>query len=151
MEGLNRGINMKTIVKKPADVERKWFLIDAEGKSLGRVAARAASIVRGKEKAVFVPHQEVGDYVVIINAEKAVVTGAKREEKLYHHHTGFPGGLKTMTYAALLARRPSAPMEKAVNGMLPKGVLGRQLFRNVKVYAGADHPHEAQSPESISL
>ena len=142
---------MKTIVKKPADIERKWFLIDAEGKSLGRVAAKAASIVRGKEKAVFVPHQEVGDYVVIINAAKAAITGAKRNDKLYHHHTGFPGGLKTVNYAALLARRPAAPMEKAINGMLPKGVLGRQLFRNVKVYAGADHPHKAQQPSPVEL
>jgi large subunit ribosomal protein L13 len=93
----------------------------------------------------------VGDYVVIVNAEKAVVTGAKREDKLYHHHTGFPGGLKTVTYAKLLERHPTAPMEKAVNGMLPKGVLGRQLFRNVKVYAGAAHPHEAQAPQAIDL
>jgi large subunit ribosomal protein L13 len=142
---------MKTIMKKPAEVDRRWFLIDAEGKSLGRVAAKAAAIVRGKEKVVFVPHQEVGDFVVIVNAEKAVVTGAKREEKLYHHHTGFPGGLKTVTYEKLLERHPTAPMEKAVNGMLPKGVLGRQLFRNVKVYAGAEHPHIAQNPEAISL
>jgi large subunit ribosomal protein L13 len=138
-------------MKKPAEVDRKWFLIDAEGKSLGRVAAKAASIVRGKEKAVFVPHQEVGDYVVIINAAKAVVTGAKREDKLYHHHTGFPGGLKTVTYAKLLERHPTDPMEKAVNGMLPKGVLGRQLFRNVKVYAGAEHPHASQNPAAINL
>jgi large subunit ribosomal protein L13 len=142
---------MKTIMVKSAEVSRKWFLLDAEGKSLGRVAARAASIVRGKEKVVFVPHQEVGDYVVIVNAEKAVVTGAKRGEKLYHHHTGFPGGLKTVTYEKLLERHPTAPMEKAVNGMLPKGVLGRQLFRNVKVYAGPAHPHEAQQPETINL
>jgi large subunit ribosomal protein L13 len=142
---------MKTIMIKPAEVNRKWFLLDAEGKSLGRVAAKAAAIVRGKEKAVFVPHQEVGDYVVIVNAEKAVVTGAKRDEKLYRHHTGFPGGLKTVTYAKLLERHPAAPMEKAVNGMLPKGVLGRQLFRNVKVYAGPAHPHEAQQPETINL
>jgi large subunit ribosomal protein L13 len=142
---------MKTIMIKPAEVSRKWFLLDAEGKTLGRVAARAASIVRGKEKAVFVPHQEVGDYVVIVNAEKAVVTGAKRSEKLYHHHTGFPGGLKTVTYEKLLERHPTGPMKKAVNGMLPKGVLGRQLFRNVKVYAGPAHPHEAQQPETINL
>jgi large subunit ribosomal protein L13 len=142
---------MNTIMKKPAEVVRKWFLIDAEGQSLGRVAAKAASIVRGKEKAIFVPHQEVGDYVVIINAAKAAVTGSKRSGKLYHHHTGFPGGLKTVNYAGLLARHPAGPMEKAVSGMLPKGVLGRQLFRNVKVYAGADHPHAAQNPTAISL
>ena len=142
---------MKTIVKKPAEVDRVWFLIDAEGKSLGRVAAKAAAIARGKEKAVFVPHQEVGDFVVIVNAEKAVVTGAKREDKLYHHHTGFPGGLKTVNYAKLLERHPTKSMEKAVSGMLPEGVLGRQLCRNVKVYAGATHPHAAQNPQAINL
>jgi large subunit ribosomal protein L13 len=142
---------MKTVLVKPQDVQRSWLLIDAEGLALGRVAAKAASIVRGKEKPQFVPNQEVGDFVVIINAEKALLTGRKVENKLYHHHTGYVGGLKTETYAALLAKRPTAPMEKAVNGMLPKGVLGRQLFRNVKVYAGGDHPHAAQNPQKISV
>jgi large subunit ribosomal protein L13 len=142
---------MKTIFVKPADVERKWFVIDADGKVLGRVAAKAASIVRGKEKAVYVPHQEVGDFVVVVNAEKLVVTGRKAQNKLYHHHTGFVGGLKTVTYEKLAARHPASPLELAIKGMLPKGPLGRKLWKNVKVYAGAEHPHGAQNPQAIEL
>ncbi|MDR0539378.1 MAG: 50S ribosomal protein L13 [Spirochaetaceae bacterium] len=142
---------MKTIFEKPAEVERKWFVIDAAGKSPGRIAARAASIVRGKEKAAYVPHQEVGDYVVVINCEKAKMTGRKTENKLYHHHTGYPGGLVSETYARLAARKPAAPLELAVKGMLPKGPLGRKLFSNVKVYAGPEHPHKAQNPELIQV
>jgi len=142
---------METVFIKPYEVERKWFLLDADGKSLGRVAARAASIVRGKEKAVFAPHQEVGDFVVIVNAEKAALTGRKREQKVYRHHTGYPGGLKTITYKALVAKHPASPMEHAVKGMLPKGPLGRKLFKNVKIYAGAEHPHAAQAPQAIDL
>jgi large subunit ribosomal protein L13 len=142
---------MKTIFVKPADVERKWFVIDASGKVLGRVAARAASIVRGKEKAVFAPHQEVGDFVVVINAEKLVLTGRKVQNKLYHHHTGYVGGLKTTTYEKLAARHPASPLELAIKGMLPKGPLGRKLWKNVKVYAGSEHPHGAQNPQAIEL
>lgn len=142
---------MKTIFVKPALVERKWFVIDAEGKALGRLAARAAAIVRGKEKAAFAPHQEVGDYVVLINAAKATVSGKKFEDKLYHRHTGYPGGLKTQTYRKLLERHPTGPLEAAVKGMLPKGPLGRKLFGNVKIYAGGNHPHAAQNPEKIEL
>jgi large subunit ribosomal protein L13 len=142
---------MKTIFVKLADVERKWFVIDAEGKPLGRIAARAASIVRGKEKAVYAPHQEVGDFVVIINAEKAAITGRKRTEKLYHHHTGYIGGLKTVNYEKLLEKHPASPLELAIKGMLPKGPLGRKLLKNVKVYSGAEHPHAAQNPQSIDL
>jgi large subunit ribosomal protein L13 len=142
---------METVFVKPANVERKWFVIDAEGKALGRVAARAASIVRGKEKVIFVPHQEVGDYVVIINAQKAALTGRKSVQKLYYHHTGYVGGLKSINYEKLSARHPESPMELAVKGMLPKGPLGRKLLKNVKVYAGSSHPHAAQNPESISL
>ncbi|MDR2080051.1 MAG: 50S ribosomal protein L13 [Treponema sp.] len=140
---------MKTIFVKPADVERKWFVINAEGKVLGRVAARAASIVRGKEKAVYVPHQEVGDFVVVINAEKLVITGKKAQNKQYHHHSGYVGGLKTITYEKLSARHPASPLELAIKGMLPKGPLGRKLWKNVKVYAGAEHPHRAQNPQVI--
>ncbi|GHV28452.1 50S ribosomal protein L13 [Spirochaetia bacterium] len=142
---------MKTIFVKPADVERKWFIIDAEGKVLGRIAAKAASIVRGKEKPVFAPHQEVGDFVVVVNADKLVVTGRKVENKLYHHHTGYIGGLKTVNYEKLAARHPAAPLELAIKGMLPKGPLGRKLWKNVKVYAGAEHPHGAQNPQAIEL
>jgi large subunit ribosomal protein L13 len=142
---------MKTVFVKPADVERKWFVIDAEGKSLGRVAARAASIVRGKEKVIFTPHQEIGDFVVVVNAEKIAVTGDKVRQKLYHHHTGYPGGLKTHTFAKLIEKHPTSPLELAIKGMLPKGPLGRKLLKNVKLYAGAGHPHTAQNPQAIEL
>ncbi|GHV15209.1 50S ribosomal protein L13 [Spirochaetia bacterium] len=135
---------MKTEFVKPAVVERKWFVIDAEGKVLGRVAARAASIVRGKEKAVYAPHQEVGDFVVVVNAGKIVVTGRKAQQKLYYRHSGYIGGLKSDTFEKLAARHPSAPLELAIKGMLPKGPLGRKLLQNVKVYAGAEHPHAVQ-------
>jgi large subunit ribosomal protein L13 len=141
----------KTIFVKPALVERKWFVIDAEGKSLGRIAARVASIVRGKEKAIFAPHQETGDFVVIINAKKAAITGRKRAQKLYHHHSGYPGGLKTVNYEKLAEKHPTSPLELAIKGMLPKGPLGRKLLKNVKIYPGAEHPHSAQTPLAIEL
>ena len=142
---------MNTVFVKPDKLERKWFVIDAEGKVLGRVAARAASIVRGKEKAIFAPHQEIGDFVVIINAGKASLTGRKPVQKLYYRHTGFAGGLKTTNYEKLALRHPTSPMELAVKGMLPKGPLGRKLLKNVKVYAGSKHPHAAQNPQLINL
>ncbi|MDR0909735.1 MAG: 50S ribosomal protein L13 [Spirochaetaceae bacterium] len=142
---------MKTTYVKPADVERKWFVIDAEGKPMGRVAARAASIVRGKEKVCFAPMWEMGDFVVIINAEKAAITGRKRQQKLYHRHTGFPGGLKTVNFERMSARHPTQPMELAIKGMLPKGPLGRKLLKSVKIYAGAEHPHLSQNPQKIEM
>ncbi|MDR2343211.1 MAG: 50S ribosomal protein L13 [Spirochaetaceae bacterium] len=142
---------MKTIFVNPDRAVRKWFLIDAEGKALGRIAARAAAIVRGKEKAIFAPHHELGDYLVLINAAKVTVSGRKYEKKLYHHHSGFPGGLKTQTYRKLAERHPTAPLEAAIRGMLPKGPLGRKVFNNVKIYAGSEHPHAAQNPEKIDF
>jgi large subunit ribosomal protein L13 len=142
---------MKTVFVKPAVVERKWFMIDAEGKVLGRVAAKVASIVRGKEKAVYAPHQEVGDFVVVVNADKILVTGHKAQQKLYYHHSGYVGGLKSDTFDKLIARHPTSPLALAIKGMLPKGPLGRKLLKNVKVYAGASHPHAAQNPEVIAL
>ena len=142
---------MKTDFVKPANVERKWFLIDANGKVLGRVAARVASILRGKEKVVFAPNQELGDYVVIINAGKIKVTGNKAEQKEYHHHTGYVGGLKTQNFQKLIEKHPTSPLEMAIKGMLPKGPLGRKLFNNVKLYAGAEHPHAAQNLQTIEL
>ncbi|MDR1575020.1 MAG: 50S ribosomal protein L13 [Treponema sp.] len=142
---------MKTVFVKPASVERKWFVIDAEGKVLGRVAARAASIVRGKNKAIFTPHQEIGDFVVVVNAEKAVLTGRKAQQKMYYRHSGYPGGLKSHNYEKVLARHPTAPLENAIKGMLPKGPLGRKLAKNARVYAGAAHPHGAQNPTPIEL
>ena len=142
---------MKTVFVKPTEVERKWFLLDVEGKVLGRVAARVASILRGKEKAAFAPHQEVGDYVVVVNAEKIALTGNKAKQKLYHHHTGYVGGLKTANFEKLVEKHPTSPLELAVKGMLPKGPLGRKLSKNVKIYSGSEHPHAAQNLQKIEL
>ena len=142
---------MKTVFTKPALIERKWYVIDAEGKILGRLAAKVASMVRGKTKAVFTPNQEVGDYVVVINADKIALSGRKAQQKVYYRHTGFLGGLKTTTYDKLKARHPTAPLENAIKGMLPKGPLGRKMAKNVKIYAGAKHPHAAQNPMAIDL
>ncbi len=142
---------MKTIFVKPNEIERKWFLIDAAGQPLGRVAVKAADILRGKNKALYTPHQEVGDYVIIVNAAEAALTGNKRADKMYYRHSGYLGGLKSENYEKLVSRKPTAPMEKAVKGMLPKGTLGNKLFTNVKVYAGADHPHAAQQPVKIEM
>jgi large subunit ribosomal protein L13 len=137
---------MKTVFAKPASVERKWYVIDAEGKVLGRVAAKVASIVRGKNKAFFVPHQEIGDFVVVINAEKVVVTGRKTQQKMYYRHTGYVSGLKVTSFEKLMERNPTMPLENAIKGMLPKGRLGRKMAKNVKIYAGTSHPHGAQNP-----
>ena len=142
---------MKTVFIKPAAVERAWYVIDAEGKPLGRVAARVASIIRGKEKAIYAPNQENGDYVVVVNAAKIAVTGRKATQKMYYHHTGYVGGLKSTNYAALLAKHPCSPLEAAVKGMVPKGPLGRKLLKNVKIYSGSEHPHAAQNPKPIEL
>ena len=142
---------MKTVFVKPASVERKWFVIDAEGKILGRVAARVASIVRGKTKAIYAPHQEMGDYVVIINAEKVAVSGRKAQQKMYYRHSGYVGGLKANNFEKLIAKHPTQPLENAIKGMLPKGPLGRKLAKNAKVYAGTMHPHAAQNPTAIEV
>lgn len=142
---------MKTIFVKPKEVERKWFVIDAAGQPLGRVAVKAANILRGKNKALYTPHQEVGDYVIIVNAKDAVMTGNKRADKMYYRHSGYLGGLKSENYEKLISRKPTAPMEKAVKGMLPRGPLGNKLYTNVKIYAGAEHPHAAQKPEKIEM
>ena len=142
---------MKTVFVKPASVERKWFVIDAEGKILGRVAAKVASIVRGKTKVIYAPHQEMGDYVVVINAEKIAVSGRKAQQKIYYRYSGYPGGLKVNNYEKVIARRPTQPLENAIKGMLPKGPLGRKLAKNAKIYAGAVHPHAAQNPTAIEL
>ncbi|MDC7233556.1 MAG: 50S ribosomal protein L13 [Spirochaetales bacterium] len=142
---------MKTIFVKPNEIERKWYLIDAAGQPLGRVAVKAADILRGKNKALYTPHQEVGDYVIVVNAAEAALTGNKKADKMYYRHSGYLGGLKSENYEKLVARKPTAPMEKAIKGMLPKGTLGNKLFTNVKVYAGADHPHAAQKPVKIEM
>ncbi|MCL2186126.1 MAG: 50S ribosomal protein L13 [Treponema sp.] len=142
---------MKTVFAKPASVERKWYIIDAQGLVLGRVAAKVAAIVRGKNKAIFVPHQEIGDFVVVINAEKIVVTGRKAKQKMYYHHSGYIGGLKANNFEKVIARHPTQPLEAAIKGMLPKGPLGRKMAKNVKIYAGAEHPHSAQNPITLEL
>ncbi|MDD3996599.1 MAG: 50S ribosomal protein L13 [Sphaerochaetaceae bacterium] len=142
---------MKTIFVKPQSIEKKWYLIDAEGKELGRVAVAAARILRGKNKPEFVRHQDLGDFVIIINAAKAALTGNKYEDKKYYRHSQYPGGLTVETYARLIVRKPTFPMEHAVKGMLPKGRLGNKLFTNMKVYAGADHPHAAQQPVKVEI
>ena len=140
---------MKTVFAKPASVERKWYVIDANGKVMGRVAAKVASIVRGKNKAVFMPNQEIGDFVVIINAEKIVVTGKKAQQKMYYSHSGYVGGLKANNFEKVMERHPTMPLEIAIKGMLPKGPLGRRMAKNVKIYAGVNHPHTSQKPELI--
>jgi large subunit ribosomal protein L13 len=142
---------MKTIYVNPTKVERKWYLLDAEGQRLGRIAEKAATLLRGKHKPEFVPHQEIGDYVVIINADKVVVTGRKAKQKMYYHHSTYPGGLRAEPFEEMIVKKPTYPLEKAIKGMLPKNSLGRKLFNNVKIYAGSDHPHSAQKPEKIDL
>ena len=142
---------MKTAFFTAATADRKWYVIDAAGKPLGRVAAKVASILRGKNKPTFTPSQETGDYVIIINADKVDITGRKRQNKTYYHHTGYPGGIKEISFEDLIARNPISPVEIAIKGMLPKGPLGRKLFNNVKVYAGPDHPHMAQNPIAIDI
>lgn len=142
---------MKTIFVKPATVERNWHLIDADGKVLGKVAAKTAHLLRGKHKPLFTPHQEVGDYVVIINADKVLLTGGKAKAKTYYRHSGYPGGLRAETFEKVIKRKPFFPLEHAIKGMLPKGRLGRKLFGNVKVYAGPRHPHGAQQPDPMEV
>ncbi|MBD0304987.1 MAG: 50S ribosomal protein L13 [Nitrospiraceae bacterium] len=142
---------MGTYMAKPSDVTRKWYLVDADGKTLGRLAARVAGMLRGKHKPTFTPHVDTGDHVVIINAEKVHLSGDKIQTKTYVHHTGYPGGLKSVTAAHLRARRPTELLERAIKGMLPKNTLGKQMGRKLKVYAGSEHPHQAQRPETITL
>jgi len=142
---------MKTVFVTPATAKRSWYVIDAEGKPLGRVAAKVASILRGKNKPTYTPSQETGDFVIVINADKVAISGRKRQNKIYYRHSGYPGGLKDSTFEELLGHNPVAPMELAIWGMLPNGALGRKLYKNVKVYAGSNHPHAAQMPVAIDL
>ena len=143
---------MKTIFVNEKEQKRDWFVIDAAGKPLGRVAAKAASIVRGKEKPTYTPNQEMGDYVVIINADKVAVTGGKDKQKIYYKYTtGYVGSLKAHTFEKLIEKHPEDPIRLAVKGMLPNGRLGRVLMDNVKIYAGPEHPHAAQNPKAVEL
>lgn len=138
---------MKSYIAKPAEVERKWYVLDAEDKTLGKIASEVASILRGKKKPIYTPHVDTGDYVIVINAEKVRVTGKKEEQKIYKSHSGYPGGLKETTLRELRAKKPEEIIRHAVKGMMPKGKLGRQMFKKLKVYAGPEHPHTAQNPE----
>lgn len=144
---------MRTFVAKPevAAADRKWWVVDAKDQPLGRVASRVATLLRGKHKPTFTPHVDTGDFVVIVNAEQVKMTGNKAKDKVYYHHTNYPGGIKGETYEALLAKKPAAPLTKAVKGMLPKNILGRQLLKKLKVYPTAQHPHEAQQPQVFTL
>jgi large subunit ribosomal protein L13 len=142
---------MRTYLAKPAEVVRKWYVVDANGKTLGRLAARVAILLRGKHKPTFTPNVDTGDHVVIINAEKIHLTGDKMKTKTYTHHTGYPGGLKTVTAEHLHEKHPTDLLTKAIKGMLPKNPLGKQMARKLKVYAGSDHPHQAQAPESLAI
>jgi len=142
---------MKTFSAKPETVKRDWFVIDAEDKVLGRLATEIARRLRGKHKAEYTPHVDTGDYIVVINAEKVVVTGNKFKNKMYHRHTGYPGGLKSISFDKLQAHKPEMIIEKAVKGMLPKNPLGRDMFRKLKVFAGAEHDHAAQQPQVLEI
>ena len=142
---------MRTFTPKPRDVERQWHVIDATDVVLGRLASQTARLLRGKHKPVFAPHVDTGDFVVIVNADKVALTGSKREQKKAYRHSGYPGGLRTISYADLLARSPERAVEKAVRGMLPKTSLGRDMLRKLKVYAGPEHPHAAQQPQTFEI
>ncbi|MCG9707374.1 50S ribosomal protein L13 [Pseudoalteromonas shioyasakiensis] len=142
---------MKTFVAKPETVKRDWYVVDAEGKTLGRIATEIAHRLRGKHKAEYTPHVDTGDYIIVINAEKVTVTGNKAKDKMYYAHTGFPGGLKSTTFDKLQAAKPEMIIEKAVKGMLPRGPLGRAMYRKLKVYAGTEHNHAAQQPQVLDI
>lgn len=142
---------MKTFMAKPDQIERKWYVVDAANIALGRVATEVASLLRGKHKPTFTPHVDTGDFVIVINAEKVKLTGNKLLDKKYIYHTGYPGSLKEIDYQTLMQKNPQKAMEIAVKGMLPHNRLGRQMFRKLKVYRGADHPHQAQKPEKWEL
>jgi large subunit ribosomal protein L13 len=142
---------MKTYNAKPGEIERRWYVVDADGQILGRLATQIAEALRGKGKPQYTPHVDTGDFVVVVNAEKIAVTGNKLEEKMYHRHSGYPGGLKSRPLRDELERRPTEVIRKAVKGMLPRNRLGRAQIRKLKIYAGPEHPHEAQAPQELKL
>nr|WP_230869814.1 MULTISPECIES: 50S ribosomal protein L13 [Halanaerobiaceae] len=142
---------VSTFMAKPDQVERKWYLVDASDKTLGRLATKVADILRGKHKPSFTPHIDTGDFVIIINAEKIKLTGKKWDQKKYYRHSGYPGGIKETTYKDLVKKKPELIIEKAVKGMIPHNKLGRQVVKKLKVYAGSEHPHQAQQPEELEL
>jgi len=141
----------KTYVAKPGDVEKKWYIVDATDKTLGRLATQIASVLRGKHKPQYTPHEDVGDYVIVVNAEKIQVTGRKLEQKVYYRHSGYPGGIRGVTLQDQLNRHPERVIEHAVKGMLPHGPLGRRMFKKLKVFVGPEHSHQAQNPQVMDL
>jgi large subunit ribosomal protein L13 len=144
-------IGTKTFSAKPAEVKRDWFVVDAAGKTLGRLASEIASRLRGKHKAEYTPHVDTGDYIIVVNAEKVHVSGRKATDKMYYHHTGFPGGIKGISFDKLIDKAPQRVLEIAVKGMLPKNSLGRAMFSKLKVYAGPEHTHAAQQPKPLEI
>ncbi len=142
---------MKTFMANAQNVERKWYVVDAAGMTLGRLASQVAAILRGKNKPTFTPHFDAGDFVIIVNASKVEMTGKKLDQKHYYHHSGYPGGLKSISYRKLMAEKPEFAVKHAIVGMLPKGPLGRQMARKLRVYAGPEHEHAAQQPEVLEL
>ena len=142
---------MGTFSATPKTIERNWYLVDATDKTLGRLATEIAKRLRGKHKPIYTPHIDTGDFVVVINAEKICITGNKAQNKIYHRHSGYPGGIKTINFADLLQKHPTRILEKAVKGMLPRGPLGRDMFRKLKVYAGTEHPHASQQPQPLDI
>ncbi|MFN2137506.1 MAG: 50S ribosomal protein L13 [Candidatus Promineifilaceae bacterium] len=142
---------MKTYLTKPAEVERQWYVVDAEGKNLGRLASQIATILRGKHKPIYSPSVDCGDYVIVLNAGKIAVTGRRLDQKTYYRHSGYPGGISSITLREQLEKHPTRPLESAVKGMLPKNALGRKMFKKMKLYEGSEHPHQAQQPVELEL
>lgn len=142
---------MKTYQAKKEEVQHRWYLVDAEGKVLGRLAAELAKLLRGKNKSIYTPHVDTGDYVIVVNASKITLTGKKMKDKIYYHYTGYPGGIKEVNAEKLITQKPTEVVRMAVKGMLPKTSLGRQMIKKLKIYAGPKHPHEAQSPTPLPL
>ena len=142
---------MKSFMASPATIERKWYVVDASGYTLGRLSSEVAKILRGKNKPIFTPHMDTGDYVIIVNAEKIKVTGKKLDQKVYYHHSDYVGGMKETTLRDMMAKKPERVIELAVKGMLPKGPLGREMYKKLFVYAGPDHKHQAQKPEALTF
>jgi len=142
---------MKTVSMRPQDVDRSWYVVDAENRTLGRLATEIARRLRGKHKAEYTPHVDTGDYIIVVNADKVRVTGNKTSDKMYHRHSGYPGGIKSMNFEAMQQKHPEQIIEKAVKGMLPRNPLGRAMIKKLKVYAGAEHPHSAQQPQPLEI
>ena len=142
---------MKTFMASPATIERKWYVVDATNMTLGRLASEVAKVLRGKNKPIFTPHMDTGDYVIVVNAAQVKVTGKKLDQKVYYHHSDYVGGMKETTLKEMMAKKPERVVELAVKGMLPKGPLGRQMYKKLHVYAGAEHPHMAQKPEVLTF